>query len=62
VILALKRSYQCVDHVSTACLELRKSLMYYLFIVLWFVFLVAIDSDAPTLDNLQNLPEQDFEQ
>jgi hypothetical protein len=36
--------------------------MYYLFIVLWFVFPVAVDSDAPTLDKLQDLREQDFEQ
>jgi hypothetical protein len=36
--------------------------MYYLFIVLWFVFLVAIDLDTPTLDNRQDLQEQDFEQ
>jgi hypothetical protein len=36
--------------------------MYYLFIVRWFVFLVVIDSDAPMLDKLQNLQEQDFEQ
>jgi hypothetical protein len=35
--------------------------MYYLFTVLWFVFPVAVDSDAPTLDNLQDLQEQDFE-
>jgi hypothetical protein len=39
-----------------------KCLMYYLFIVLWFMFPVAIDSDALTLDNLQDLQEQDFEQ
>jgi hypothetical protein len=31
--------------------------MYYLFIVLLFMFPVAIDSDAPTLDNLQDLQE-----
>jgi hypothetical protein len=36
--------------------------MYYLFIVLWFVFLLAVDSDMPMLDNLQELQEQDFEQ
>jgi hypothetical protein len=35
--------------------------MYYLFIVMWFVFLVAIDSDAPMLDNLQDLQDEDFE-
>jgi hypothetical protein len=35
--------------------------MYCLFIVLQFMFLVAIDSDAPTLDNLQDLQDQDFE-
>jgi hypothetical protein len=29
--------------------------MYCLFIVLWFVFPVAVDSDALTLDNLQEL-------
>jgi hypothetical protein len=33
-----------------------------LFIVLWFVFSVAIDSNASTLDNLQDFQEQDFEQ
>jgi hypothetical protein len=36
--------------------------MYCLFIILWFLFLVAIDSDVPTSDNLQDLQEQDFEQ
>jgi hypothetical protein len=36
--------------------------MYYLFIVPWFVFSVVVDSDAPTLDKLQDLQEQDFEQ
>jgi hypothetical protein len=36
--------------------------MYCLSIVLWFVFLVATNSDAPMLDNLQDLQEQDFEQ
>jgi hypothetical protein len=36
--------------------------MRYLFIVLWFVLLVAIDSDAPTLDKFQDLQKQDFEQ
>jgi hypothetical protein len=36
--------------------------MYYLFIVLWFVFLVAVNSDAPTLDKLQDLQKQDYEQ
>jgi hypothetical protein len=36
--------------------------MYCLFIVLWFVFLIAVDSHAPTLDKLQDLREQDFEQ
>jgi hypothetical protein len=35
--------------------------MYCLFIVLWFVFPVAIDSDAPALDNLQDHQELDFE-
>jgi hypothetical protein len=36
--------------------------MYCLFIVLWFVFLIAIDSDTPTLDKIQDLREQDLEQ
>jgi hypothetical protein len=36
--------------------------MYRLFIALWFVFLVVVDSNVPTLDNLQDLQEQDFEQ
>jgi hypothetical protein len=36
--------------------------MYYLFIVLWFVFLVTVNSDVPMLDNLQDLQEEDFEQ
>jgi hypothetical protein len=36
--------------------------MYYLFIVLWFVFPVAVDSDTPMLNNLQDLQEKDFEQ
>jgi hypothetical protein len=36
--------------------------MHCLFIVLWFVFLVVIDSDAPTLDKLQDLRKHDFEQ
>jgi hypothetical protein len=36
--------------------------MHYLFIVLWFVFLVAVDSDALTLDKLQDLQKQNFEQ
>jgi hypothetical protein len=36
--------------------------MHYLFIVLWFVFLVAVDSDALALDKLQDLQKQDFEQ
>jgi hypothetical protein len=35
--------------------------MYYLFIVLWFVILAAVDSDVPMLDNLQDLQEQDFD-
>jgi hypothetical protein len=34
--------------------------MYYLFIVLWFVFSVAIDSDVLTLDNSQDPQEQYF--
>jgi hypothetical protein len=58
-ILALKHLYRWVDHFSTACLALMKYLMYCLFIVLWFVFPIDVDSDASTLDNLQ---EQDFEQ
>jgi hypothetical protein len=37
-------------------------LMHCLFIVMWFVFLVVVDSDAPTLDKLQDLQEQDLEQ
>jgi hypothetical protein len=36
--------------------------MYYLFIVLWFVFPFAVDSDTPMLDKLQDLQEQDLEQ
>jgi hypothetical protein len=36
--------------------------MYCLFIVLWFMFLIAIDSYAPTLDNPQDIQVQDFEQ
>jgi hypothetical protein len=36
--------------------------MYCLFIVLWFVFPVVVDSDAPTSNNPQDLQEQDFEQ
>jgi hypothetical protein len=35
--------------------------MYYLFIVLWFVFLVVVDSNALTLDKLHDLRKQDFE-
>jgi hypothetical protein len=35
--------------------------MYYLFIVLWFVFLLVVDSDTPILDKLQDLQKQDFE-
>jgi hypothetical protein len=35
--------------------------MHCLFIVLWFVFPVAVNSDVPTLDNLQDLQEEDFE-
>jgi hypothetical protein len=35
--------------------------MYYLFIVLWFVFPVAVNSDVPMLDNLLVLQEEDFE-
>jgi hypothetical protein len=36
--------------------------MYCFFIVLWFVFPVAIDLDTPTLDKLQDLQEQEFVQ
>jgi hypothetical protein len=36
--------------------------MYSLFIALWFVFPITIDSDAPMLDNLQDLQKKDFEQ
>jgi hypothetical protein len=36
--------------------------MYYLFTVLWFVFPIAINSNEPMLDNLQDLQEEDFEQ
>jgi hypothetical protein len=36
--------------------------MYYFIYVLWFVFPVAVNSDAPTLDNLKDMQEQDFEQ
>jgi hypothetical protein len=36
--------------------------MYCLFIVLWFVFLVCIDSDVPTSNNPQDLQDQDFQQ
>jgi hypothetical protein len=36
--------------------------MYFLFIVLWFEFSLAVDLDAPMLDKLQDLQEQDFEQ
>jgi hypothetical protein len=36
--------------------------MYCMFIVLWFVFPVAVDSDTLMLDNLQDLREQEFEQ
>jgi hypothetical protein len=39
-----------------------KCLMHYLFIILWSVFLVAIDLDALMLDNPQDLQEQDIEQ
>jgi hypothetical protein len=35
--------------------------MYYLFIEPWFVFSVAVKSDAPMLEYLQDLQEQDFE-
>jgi hypothetical protein len=34
--------------------------MCYLFIVLWFVFSIVVNSDVPTLDNLQDLQEEDF--
>jgi hypothetical protein len=36
--------------------------MYYFIYVLWFAFPIAINLDAPTLDNLQDLQKQDFEQ
>jgi hypothetical protein len=36
--------------------------VYFFIYVLWFVFSVAVNSDALTLDNLQDLQEQDFEQ
>jgi hypothetical protein len=36
--------------------------MYCFIYVLWFVFLVAINSIALMLDNLQDLQEEDFEQ
>jgi hypothetical protein len=36
--------------------------MYCLFIVLWFVFPVAVDLDTPMLDKLQDLQKHDFEQ
>jgi hypothetical protein len=62
MILALKCSHRQVDHVSTDYFALRKCFMYYLFIVLLFVFLVVVDSDAPTLDKLQDLQKQNFEQ
>jgi hypothetical protein len=32
--------------------------MYYLFIVLWFVFLAAINSDVLTFDKLKDLQEK----
>jgi hypothetical protein len=36
--------------------------VYFFIYVLWFVFSVVVSPDAPTLDNLQDLQEQDFEQ
>jgi hypothetical protein len=36
--------------------------MYCLFIVLWFVFPIAVNSDVSMVDNLQDLQEEDFEQ
>jgi hypothetical protein len=36
--------------------------MYCLFVVLWFVFRFTVVSDMSTLDNPQDLQEQDFEQ
>jgi hypothetical protein len=36
--------------------------MYFLFIVLWFVSLVAVNLDVSLLDNLQDLQEEYFEQ
>jgi hypothetical protein len=56
----LKHLYQCVNQFSTACLALWGHLMYCLFIVLWFVFSVIVDLDTPTLDNPQDLQEQDL--
>jgi hypothetical protein len=35
--------------------------MYYLFIVLWSMFSVVVDSNASMLDNLQDLQADDFE-
>jgi hypothetical protein len=34
--------------------------MYYFIYVLWLVFPVAINLDAPTLYNIQDLQEEDF--
>jgi hypothetical protein len=36
--------------------------MYCLFIVLWFVFPIVVNSDVSLVDNLQDLQEEDFEQ
>jgi hypothetical protein len=36
--------------------------MYCFNYILWFVFLVVVNLDAPMLDNLQDIQEQDFEQ
>jgi hypothetical protein len=36
--------------------------MYYFNYILRFVFLVVVNLDAPMLDNLQDIQEQDFEQ
>jgi hypothetical protein len=36
--------------------------MYCFIYVLWFVYPVDINSVAPTLDNHQDLHEEDFEQ
>jgi hypothetical protein len=47
-----------VGHTNISIVDL----MYYFIYVVWFVFPVAINSVAPTLDNLHDLQEEDFEQ